>query len=326
MTQAIQFQQTGGPEVLQWLPVTVGDPGPGQLRVRHEAVGLNYIDTYFRKGLYPIDSFPSGIGKEAAGVVDAVGAGVTNFAVGDRIVYATLPFLGAYSQQLLIPAHCAVKIPDGISLDVAAAAMLKGLTAHYLLFRSYPVRQGDAILIHAAGGGVGLMLCQWGRFLGATVIGTVRSEEKAELARRHGCQYVINTRQESLVRRVREVAAGEGVAVVYDGVGKAVFMDSLDCLKPLGYMVTYGNASGPVPAVEPLLLAQKGSLFLTRPVLFHYTARREDLEAGSAALFDVLQKDIVTVHIGQRYALKDAAEAHRDLESGKTTGTTVLIP
>ncbi|MGE5491511.1 MAG: quinone oxidoreductase family protein [Actinomycetota bacterium] len=323
MTYAIRIHQTGGPEVLTWEEVDVGAPGPGEARVRHAAVGLNFIDTYHRTGLYPVP-LPSGIGLEGAGTVEAVGEGVTDLKPGDRVAYAGGP-LGAYAGERNIPAHRLLKLPDAIDFNTAAAMMLQGLTAAYLLRRTYRVQPGDPVLIHAAAGGVGLIACQWAKALGATVIGTVGSEAKAELARAHGCDHVINYNTENFTARVKEIT-GEGVAVVYDGVGKDTFMGSLDSLRPMGMMVTYGNASGPVPPLDLLLLSQKGSLFVTRPTLMNYTAKRADLEALGKELFDVVSSGKVKIEVHQTYALKDAAQAHRDLEARKTTGSTILLP
>jgi len=324
MSFAIRIHKTGGPEVLHWEEVAVGDPAPGQARVRHAAVGLNFIDTYHRSGLYPLP-LPSGLGLEGAGVVEAVGEGVTHVRVGDRVAYAGGP-VGAYSQQRCLPADRLLRLPDHIGFDTAAAMMLQGLTSAYLLRRTHRVQPGDAVLIHAAAGGVGLIACQWAAALGATVIGTVSNEEKAALAHAHGCAHVIRYDREDVAVRVREITGGEGVAVVYDGVGRDTFMASLDSLRPLGMMVSFGNASGPVPPVDLLLLSQKGSLFLTRPTLAHYTARRADLEALGNELFDVVADGRVKVEVHQRYALADAACAHRDLEARRTTGSTILLP
>ncbi len=325
MTKAIRIHETGGPDVMRWEAVTVGELGPGQARVRHSAVGLNFIDVYHRTGLYPLPSLPSGIGLEAAGVVEAVGAGVTDIKVGDRVAYASPP-PGSYAEARLMPADRLVVLPDNIAERTAAAMMLKGMTAQYLLRRTYRVQPGDAVLVHAAAGGVGLIACQWARHLGATVIGTVGNDEKAELARAHGCHHVIVYSRENFVQRVKEITGGEGVAVVYDSVGKDVFMDSLDCLRPLGMMVTFGNASGPVPAIEPLVLSAKGCLFLTRPTLMVYTAKRADLLASAAELFEVVASGAVKIEVQQTYPLAEAAQAHRDLEARKTTGSTLLLP
>ena len=324
MTYAIRIHQAGGPEVLSWESVDLPAPGAGEATVRHAAVGLNFIDTYHRTGLYPLP-LPSSIGLEGAGVVEAVGAGVTEVQVGDRVAYAGGP-IGAYAEARNIPAHRLLKLPDAISFDTAAAMMLQGLTAAYLLRKTYRVQPGDAVLIHAAAGGVGLIACQWAKALGATVIGTVGSDAKGELAKAHGCDHVINYSTENFVDRVRQITGGEGVPVVYDGVGKDTFMGSLDSLRPLGMLVTYGNASGPVPPLDLLLLSQKGSLFVTRPTIVSYTAKRADLEALGAELFDVVASGKVKIEVHQRYALKDAAQAHRDLEARKTTGSTILIP
>ncbi|HZX30181.1 MAG TPA: quinone oxidoreductase [Rhodocyclaceae bacterium] len=323
MTYAIRIHRPGGPEVLTWEKISVGAPGPGEARVRHAAVGLNFIDTYHRTGLYPVP-LPSGIGLEGAGTVEAVGEGVADLKPGDRVAYAG-GSLGAYAGERNIPAHRLLKLPDAIDFKTAAAMMLQGLTAAYLLRRTYRVQPGDPVLIHAAAGGVGLIACQWAKALGATVIGTVGSAAKAELARAHGCDHVINYNTENFTARVKEIT-GEGVAVVYDGVGKDTFMGSLDSLRPMGMMVTYGNASGPVPPLDLLLLSQKGSLFVTRPTLMTYTAKRSDLEALGKALFEVVGSGQVKIEVRQTYALKDAAQAHRDLEARKTTGSTILLP
>ena len=324
MPFAIRFHQTGGPEVLRWEEVAVGDPAPGEARVRHEAVGLNFIDTYHRTGLYPMP-LPSGIGLEGAGVVEAVGEGVNDVRPGDRVAYAGGP-VGAYSQVRCLPAHRLLKLPQTIDCRTGAAMMLQGLTSAYLLRRTYCVQPGDTVLIHAVAGGVGLIACQWAKALGATVIGTVSTEAKAELARQHGCDHVIFYTREDIVQRVRTVTGGEGVAVVYDGVGKDTFMASLDCLRPRGMMVTFGNASGAVPPFDPLLLTQKGSLFLTRPKLADYTTKREELLALGDELFDVVQRGKVRIEVNQTYALADAASAHCDLEARKTTGSTIFLP
>ncbi len=323
MTKAIRIHQPGGPAAMVWEDVEVGDPGAGELRVRHTAVGLNYIDTYHRSGLYPLP-LPATIGMEGAGVVEAVGDGVTGFAEGDRIAYATIP--GSYSEARLMPATKAVKIPDGIEDRTAAAMMLKGMTAEYLTRRTYRVEKGDAVLFHAAAGGVGLIACQWLNHLGATVIGTVGSADKAQLATDAGCHHVINYREEDFVAKVKDITGGAGVAVVYDGVGKATFMDSLDCLRKRGMMVTFGNASGPVDPFSPAILSPKGSLYVTRPTLMDYCATPEDLNASASALFDVVKSGAVGIEINQTYPLADARKAHEDLEGRKTTGSTVLMP
>ena len=324
MPHAIRIHRTGGPEVLQWEAVDVPSPAPGEVRVRHAAVGLNFIDTYHRTGLYPLP-LPAGIGLEGAGTVEALGEGVSELQVGDRVAYAGGP-VGAYAEVRNIPAHRLLKLPDAIGFETAAAMMLQGLTAAYLLRKTYCVQPGDAVLIHAAAGGVGLIACQWAKALGATVIGTVGSAAKAELAKAHGCDHVINYSTENFTQRVREITGGEGVAVVYDGVGKDTFMGSLDSLRPMGMMVTYGNASGPVPPLDLLLLSQKGSLFVTRPTLMNYTARREDLVALGEELFAMVVAGKVKIEVHQRYALRVAAQAHIDLEARKTTGSTILIP
>ena len=324
MNHAIRIHQTGGPDVLCWETVDVPAPAAGEATVRHHAVGLNFIDTYHRTGLYPLP-LPSGIGLEGAGVVEAVGDGVPDLKVGDRVAYAGGP-LGAYAQVRNIPAHRLLKLPDAIDFKTAAAMLLQGLTATYLLRRTYRVQPGDAVLIHAAAGGVGLIACQMAKALGATVIGTVGSAAKGELARAHGCDHVIDYSREDFTRRVREITGGEGVPVVYDGVGKDTFMGSLDSLRPLGMMVAYGNASGPVPPFDLLLLTQKGSLYITRPTVANYTAKRADLEALGAELFEMVGSGRVRIEINQTYPLADAAQAHRDLEARRTTGSTILLP
>jgi len=324
MSHAIRIHRTGGPEVLSWEEVDVPPPAAGEATVRHAAVGLNFIDTYHRTGLYPLP-LPSGIGLEGAGVVDAVGDGVTEVTVGDRVAYAGGP-VGAYAEVRNLPAHRLLRLPENVGFNTAAAMMLQGLTAAYLLRRTYRVQAGDAVLIHAAAGGVGLIACQWAKALGATVVGTVGSAAKGDLAKAHGCDYVINYSTENFTQRVREITGGEGVAVVYDGVGKDVFMGSLDSLRTLGMLVTYGNASGPVPPFDPLLLAQKGSLFVTRPTLAHYTAKRTDLEALGSELFEIVGSGKVRIEVNQSYPLAAAAQAHRDLEARKTTGSTILLP
>jgi NADPH2:quinone reductase len=325
MLKAIRIHEYGGPEVLRWEEVEVGDPGPGQLRVRQAAIGLNYIDVYHRTGLYPLPSLPWTLGMEGAGWVEAVGEGVAEFKVGDRVAYASPP-VGAYAEVRLIPADRVVALPEAIDDPTAAAMMLQGMTAQYLLRRTYRVQPGNAILLHAAAGGVGLIASQWARHLGATVIGTVGNDEKAELARAHGCHHAIVYTRENFVERVREITGGQGVAVVYDSVGKDTFTGSLDCLRPLGMMVSFGNASGPVPPFEPGILAAKGSLFLTRPTLMTYTAKRVDLVASAAELFEVVASGVVNIEVRQTYPLAEAARAHRDLEARRTTGSTVLLP
>lgn len=324
MATTIQIQKVGGPDVLTAIDVELGEPGPGEARVRHTAIGLNYIDTYHRTGLYPME-LPSGLGIEAAGVVEAVGEGVTEVAPGDRVAYAGGP-VGAYSEARLMPAALLVPLPDDIKDQQAAAMMIKGLTAQYLLRQTFVVSPGDTLLVHAAAGGVGLLLCQWASHLGATVIGTVGSDEKASLARAHGCRHVIVYTREDFTRRVRELTEGKGVPVVYDSVGKATWEGSLDCLQPRGLMVSYGNASGPVPAFEPGVLALKGSLFVTRPTLFSYAATREELLAMSDDLFGVVRSGAVKVSVRQTFPLVEAADAHRALEARETVGSTVLMP
>jgi NADPH2:quinone reductase len=325
MTKAIKIHTHGGPEVLKWEDFDPGSPGPGQVRIRHEAIGLNFIDVYHRTGLYPLPALPAIPGMEGSGVVEAIGEEVQQVAVGDRVAYAGLP-PGAYAQVRCVPAHRLVKIPDGISFETAAAMMLKGMTARYLLRGCYPVSSGDTILIHAASGGVGSIVSQWAHDLGATVIGTVGSAEKAEKARSNGCDHPILYTEDDFVQRVREITDGRGVNVVYDSVGRATFMKSLECLQPLGTMVTFGQSSGSVPPLELGLLAAKGSLFLTRPTLMTYTEKREDLLAHAQDLFDVVRRGAVKIAIGQTYALSEAAVAHRDLEGRRTSGSTILIP
>ena len=324
MTQAIRIHANGGPDVMLWEDVPTPEPGPGEALVRHEAVGLNYIDVYFRTGLYkaPLPSTP---GMEAAGVVVAVGAGVTEVKPGDRVAYAGGP-IGAYATERAIAADRLVVLPDGIDAKTGAAMMLQGMTAQYLLRRTYAVKSGETIVVHAAAGGVGLILCQWAKHLGATVIGTVGSEEKAVLAKANGCDHVINYRTEDFVARVAEITSGKKCAVVYDGVGRDTFMKSLDCVRPRGLVALFGNASGKVEPLDLGTLAAKGSLFVTRPTLDTHVALREELVATANDLFDVVVRGIVKIEINQTYALKDAAQAHRDLEARKTTGSTVLIP
>lgn len=324
MAHVIRFHQTGGPEVLQYETLDVGDPGPGQVRVRHHAVGLNFIDTYFRSGLYPT-SLPSGLGTEAAGVVEAVGEGVTDIAAGDRVAYAGGP-LGAYATERLMPADKLVKLPAAISFDTGAAMMLQGMTAEYLLHRTYAVQPGDAILIHAAAGGVGQIAVQWAKAIGAFVVATAGGEEKCALVRSLGADVVIDYKAGDFVAPTKAATGGKGVKVVYDGVGKDTFMGSLDCLAPRGYMVTYGNASGPVPEISPLLLSQKGSLFLTRPTLGNYTGTRPELLASADALFDAVLSGKVRLDVAQHFPLAEAAKAHAELAARRTVGSTVLVP
>ncbi len=325
MSHAIVMHEIGGPEVFRWQEHDPGNPGPGEARVVHEAVGINFIDVYHRAGLYPLPSLPAIIGMEGAGRVDAVGEGVTEFARGDRVAYAGMP-PGAYAEVRCLPAHRLVRLPQGISSREAASLMLQGMTARYLLRGCYPVKAGDTILIHAAAGGVGSIVCQWARHIGATTIGTVGSREKAEEARGNGCTHTVLYREEDLVARVRELTGGRGVDVVYDSVGQATFMLSLDCLRPMGTMVSFGQSSGPIVSFDPGLLAAKGSLFLTRPSLMHYTARREDLLAHAEDLFAAVLAGAVKASIRQEYRLQDAAQAHRDLEGRKTTGSSILLP
>jgi NADPH2:quinone reductase len=324
MPKAIRIQQQGGPEVLKWEDVQVGDPGPGEARVRHKACGLNFLDVYQRSGLYKI-ALPAGMGNEAAGVVEAVGAGVTHVKAGDRVAYSG-GSPGAYSEVRVMPADRLVSLPESISFESGAAMMLKGLTAQYLVKQTYKVRAGETVLWHAAAGGVGLIACQWLKALGVTVIGTAGSAEKCTLAKAHGADHCIDYRKENFVERVKALTAGKGVPVVYDSVGKDTFMGSLDCLQPRGMMVSFGNASGAVPLFELATLSQKGSLYITRPTLVTYTAKRDDLVAGAKDLFNIVSSGKVKVEINHRYALKDAAQAHRDLEGRKTTGSTILVP
>jgi NADPH:quinone reductase len=323
MAKAIRFHKIGGPEVLQLDHVEVGNPGDGQAKVRHTAIGLNFIDTYHRSGLYPLP-LPSGIGSEGAGVVEAIGKDVTQVKVGDRVAYAGGP-PGAYSEVRLYPAARLVKVPQGISDQQAAAMMLKGLTVQYLIRRVYRVQKGETVLFHAAAGGVGLIACQWLKALGATVIGTVGSDEKAKIAKAHGCDHAIVYTRENFAERVKEITGGAKVPVVFDSVGKDTFAGSLDCLKPRGLLAVFGNGSGPVTGVDINTLA-RGSFYVTRPTLMTYTAAREDLEAAAKELFEVVKTGLVKIEINQTFKLADAAQAHRDLEARKTTGSTVLIP
>jgi NADPH:quinone reductase len=322
MAQAIRFAKTGGPEVLEWQQVEVGKPGQGKVRIRHTAVGLNYIDTYQRSGLYPMP-MPSGLGSEAAGVIEEVGPGVTELKPGQRVAYAGGP-LGAYSEERVMPADRLVPVPDGITDQQAAAMMLKGMTAWYLVRRTHVVKSGETILIHAAAGGVGLIVCQWAKHLGATVIGTVGDEEKAALAKKNGCDHPINYRKEDFVARVNEITQGKKLPVVYDSVGKDTFYKSLDCVAPLGLLASFGQSSGAIGPVDIGILAGKGSLFLTRPTLNTYTATREDLLTAARELFEVVQKGAVKIQVNQTYPLRDAAKAHHDLQDRKTTGSTVF--
>jgi NADPH2:quinone reductase len=324
MNHAIRIHAHGGTDCLRWEAVDPGIPGPGEVLLRQTACGLNYIDVYQRDGLYPAGELPAVLGMEAAGVVEAVGSGVTGWQPGDRVAYPMCQ--GAYAEYRVIPADRLVRLPDSVSERQAAAIMLKGLTAHYLLFRSYPVRAGDDILVYAAAGGVGLLLCQWARHLGARVIGCVGSEAKAELALANGCHDVILYREEEVPARVRALTDGDGVAAVYDSVGRATFSDSLDSLRPFGYLVSYGNASGPVEAFNPAVLAAKGSLYLTRPTLATHIATRALLDEGAARLFEAVTDGLLHIQINQTYPLRETARAHSDLEQRRTTGSTVLLP
>jgi len=324
MTHAIRFHQTGGPEVLRWEEIALPDLKPNEARVRHHAVGLNFIDIYHRTGVYALP-LPSGIGVEGAGVIEAVGSAVSELALGDRVAYAGGP-LGAYSESRNIPADRLVKLPDAINFKDAASMMLKGMTAQYLLRRTYRVQPGDTILIHAAAGGVGLIVCQWAKALGATVIGTVGDDAKAALARAHGCDHAIVYSRENFTERVKEITGGAGVPVVYDSIGKDTFMASLDCLRPFGMMVSFGSASGQVPPFDINQLAPKGSLYVTRPTIGTYTAKRADLLQSAGELFMMVNSGKVKIEVNQTYALKDAIQAHVDLAGRKTTGSTVLQP
>jgi NADPH2:quinone reductase len=324
MAKAIRIHQPGGPDVLQLEDVEVGAPGAGQARIRQTAIGINYIDTYHRTGAYPLP-LPTGIGLEGAGVVEAVGPDVSDLKVGDRVAYAGGP-VGAYATERLMPADRLVKVPDGISDEQAAGMMLKGMTVEYLIRRTFPVKAGDTVLWHAAAGGVGLIACQWLKALGAHVIGTVGSDAKAALVKAHGCEHPVIYTREDFVARVKEITDGKGVPVVYDSVGKDTFARSLDCLRPRGMMVLFGAASGPVPPLDSQVLAQKGSLFLTRPTLFTYTATREDLVLSATSLFEVVRSGQVKIELGRTYPLADAQQAHRDLEGRQTTGSLLLLP
>ena len=321
MPHAIRIHEPGGPEALSWDHVEVGEPGAGQAKIRQAAAGLNFIDVYHRTGLYP-QQMPFTPGVEGAGTVESVGVGVSNVKAGDRVAYAGP--LGGYAEERLIDADKLVKLPDAIAFDEAAAMMLQGMTARMLLRAVYPVKSGDTILVHAAAGGVGLILCQWASALGATVIGTVSSEEKAQLARAHGCAHPILYTKQDFAAEVDKLTAGQKLPVVYDSVGKSTFLKSLDCLRPRGLMVSFGNASGPVDPISPLILSQKGSLFLTRPTLYHYIATRPELEQAASDLFDVVRSGKVKIEVKQRFPLAEAAEAHRALEARKTTGSTIL--
>jgi len=324
MVAAVRVHKLGGPEVLTYEQIDIGQPGPGQIRIRQRACGINYIDTYYRTGLYPAPSLPFVAGNEGAGDVVAVGEGVKDLKVGDRVAYVVT--LGGYAEERLLPADRVVKLPDAVSYEQAAGMMLKGMTVRYLLRRTFKVEKGTTLLLHAAAGGVGLIASQWARHLGATVIGTAGSKEKAALAKAHGCHHVILYRDEDFVARVKEITAGKLCNVVYDGVGKDTFPASLDCLHPLGMFVSFGNASGSIEAFNPSILQQKGSLFMTRPTLVHYIASREDLLTTANDLFAVVTSGAVKIPVNQTYPLKDAVKAHRDLESRKTTGSSILIP
>ncbi len=324
MPKAIRVHEYGGPEVMRYEEVEVPAPGPGQLRVRQTAIGVNFIDIYFRTGAYKSASLPFTLGKEGAGIVDAIGEGVTDFQVGERVAYSGA--VGTYAEEVIVDAAGVVHVPEGVADETAAAMMLKGLTAQYLLRRTYRVKPGDTILFHAAAGGVGLIATQWAKHLGATVIGTVGSEDKAKIAREFGCDHVILYRDEDFPARVREITKGEGVPVVYDGVGKDTFPASLDCLRPFGVFASFGSASGPVPAFDISLLAQKGSLYATRPSLFSHTSKRESLDEMAADLFEVVGSGAVKIPIHSREKLADAAKVHRDLADRQTTGATVMIP
>jgi NADPH2:quinone reductase len=324
MVAAVRVHKTGGPEVLTYEQIEVGDPGPGQIKLKQHACGINFIDVYFRIGLYPAPAMPFVAGNEGAGEVTAVGPGVTDFKVGDRVGYQAP--LGAYSQERLLPAERAIKLPDFISYEQAAGMMLKGMTAAYLLRRTFKVERGHTILIQAAAGGVGLILSQWANHLGATVIGTVGSKDKAELAKANGCHHTILYREEDFVAKVKEITGGKLCDVVYDSVGKTTFPASLDCIRPIGMFVSFGSSSGPIEAFNINLLQQKGSLFATRPTLNHYGAKRDDLLALAKDLFDVVGKGVVKIPVNQKYPLKDAQKAHRDLEGRDTTGSSILLP
>ncbi len=325
MNMAIRVHETGGPDKLCWEEVSLGQPGVGDALIRHSAIGLNFIDIYFREGTYPPPHLPVILGMEAAGVVEAVGRGVTEVSVGDRVAYAGGP-IGAYCEQRLYPAERLVKLPDAIDDLTAAALMLQGLTAQYLLRRTYSVKPGDVILFHAVAGGVGSIACQWAKHLGATVIGTVGSKEKAEYATSLGCDHPIIYTQDDFAKRVKEITGGTGVPVVYDSVGKDTFIKSLDCLRKLGLMVSFGQSSGPVAPIEPSILSKKGSLYMTRPTLFDYIDKRSDLVASAGELFDVVASGAVKIDVRQTYALQNVAQAHEDLTARRTTGATVLIP
>ena len=325
MAKRIQFQAHGGPEVLEFVDYTPAEPGPQQVRVRNEAIGLNFIDTYYRSGLYPLPELPSGLGNEGAGVVDAIGSDVHNVKVGDRVAYGTGP-LGAYSELHVLPAANVVKLPDDISYEEAAAVMLKGLTVQYLLRQTYELKGGETILFHAAAGGVGSIACQWAKALGVKLIGTVSSPKKAALAKKLGAWATIDYSHEDVVQRVLELTDGKKCPVVYDGVGKDTWLTSLDCLSPRGLMVSFGNASGAVTGVNLGILSQKGSLYVTRPTLASYANTPENLQKMADELFEMIRSDNITVDISQRFALKDAAKAQTELSARRTTGSTILVP
>jgi len=322
---AIRIHEHGGPEQMRWEEVKTPEPGPGEVLIRHEAIGLNYIDVYHRTGLYPVDELPFTPGMEAAGVIEAVGPGVKFFDEGERVAYS-LPPLGAYAEKRVVPAEILIPLPDAISCEVAAAGLLQGMTAHYLLHDTYPVDEGDVFLLHAAAGGVGLIMCQWARAIGAHVIGTVSTMEKAKLAHENGCTVTTVYTEQNFVDVVMELTEGNGVPVVYDSVGKTTFMDSLSCLTKRGLMISFGQSSGPIEPFDPAILSQLGSLYMTRPVLMDYIADREDLLMRANALFAMIASGDITIDVGQRFALKDAEKAHRALESRETTGSTLLIP
>ncbi len=324
MTKAIRLNQTGGPEVLSYEDIDIGDPGPGEVRIRHTAIGLNFIDCYQRSGLYPLD-LPLTLGTEGAGVVEALGAGVENLSVGQRVTYAGGQ-IGSYCEERIIDAGVIIPLPDAIDEKTAAAMTLKGMTVHMLLFKCYPVSAGETIVIHAAAGGVGTILCQWAKHLGATVIGTVGSDEKAERARRNGCDHPIVYTRDNFTEKVLEITDGKKVPVVYDSIGKDTWEGSLDCLENFGHLITFGNASGPIPDLSPLMLMQKGSLSIQRPTLLNYAANPDFRKTAASALFDVVANGHVKIEVNQTYALADTAQAHSDLEARKTTGSTVLLP
>ena len=325
MNKGIKFYEYGGPKVLHYEDIEIGKPGKGEIRLKQTAIGLNFIDVYHRTGLYPQPSLPSGIGLEAAGIIEDIGPGVTDLHVGDRVAYGTGP-IGSYAEHRIIPANKVILIPERISDEEAASVMLQGMTAEYLIRRTYCVQSGDFVLFHAAAGGVGSLAIQWLNSLGATVIGTVGSEEKAEIAKAKGCHHIINYKTENFVDRVKDITSGKGVNVVYDSVGKDTFEGSLDCLKVRGTMVTFGNASGPVPAIEPLILNAKGGIYLTRPSLAHYCGTHDDMTASANALFQAISSGAIQIDVNQSYALYDARKAHEDLEARKTTGSTILVP